>query len=93
MRKSYVLGASTALVFILSIAWFAREPASAQKKPAQNLQKWAYKVKTVSALALDHEEASLNKLGSEGWELCATERNSATAAKGVTFIIFKRPKR
>jgi hypothetical protein len=93
MRKSHVLGASIALVFILSMAWFTREPANAQKKPAQNLPKWEYKVKTVSALNLDHEEASLNKLGSEGWELCATERNSLTGAKGVTFIIFKRPRR
>ena len=89
MSKSHVFGASTALVLILSIAWFAREPAAAQKKPAQNMQKWEYKVKTVSALALDHEQKGFNKLGSEGWELCATERNGEK--EGVTFIIFKRP--
>jgi hypothetical protein len=92
MRKALVLGAATALVFILSIAWFARAPAAAQNKPAQSLQQWEYKVKTVSALALD-EGKSLNKLGSEGWELCATERNGEQGAKGVALLIFKRPKR
>jgi hypothetical protein len=95
MRKSHVVAVSTAVVLILSIVWFAREPATAQKKPVlpQNLQKWEYKVKAVSALNLDHEEESFNKLGSEGWELCATERNGEKGAKGVAFVIFKRPKR
>jgi hypothetical protein len=93
MRKSHVLGTATVLVLILSIAWFTRDPVAAQKKPAEIIQKWEYKVKTVSALALDHEEKSFNKLGSEGWELCASERNSEKGAKGVTFVIFKRPKR
>jgi hypothetical protein len=93
LRKSYFLGAATVLVVILSIAWLTRDPVAAQKKPAPVSQKWEYKVKAVSALALDHQEKSCNKLGSEGWELCATERNSENGAKGVTFIIFKRPER
>jgi hypothetical protein len=91
MRKPLVLVTATVLVLILSIAWFTLDPVAAQKKPAQILQKWEYKVKAVSALALDREEKSFNKLGSEGWELCATERNGEK--EGVTFLIFKRPKR
>jgi len=90
MRKSHVLGAAAVLVLILSFAWLTRDPVAAQKKPAQILQKWEYKVKAVAALALDHEEKSFNKLDSEGWELCATERNGEK--EGVTFLIFKRPK-
>jgi hypothetical protein len=94
MRTSHVFGVSTAVVFILSIAWFAREPATAQKKPAQNLQKWEYKVKTVHPLNLDRGGGEMfNKLGSEGWELCATERNNKKDDNQVVFVIFKRPKR
>ena len=90
MRKSHVLGASTALVFILSIAWFAREPATAQKKPAKNLQKWEYKIKLRFTNALAEE--TFNKLGSEGWELCATPSFNIEG-KPAIFVIFKRPKR
>ena len=91
MRKVHVLGAATVLVLILSVAWFTRGPVAAQEKPAQVLQKWEYKVVPVPALAIDQEGNKLNKLGSEGWELCATERSGLK--EGVTFIIFKRPKR
>jgi hypothetical protein len=91
MRKAHVLGAVTVLVLILSIAWFTRVPVAAQEKPAQVLQKWEYKVVPVPALSIDQEGNKLNRLGSEGWELCATERSGVK--EGVTFIIFKRPKR
>ena len=91
MRKVYVLGATTVLVLVLSIALYSRGPVVAQEKPAQALQKWEYKVETVNTVAVFQEEKKLNKLGSEGWELCATERNGEK--EGVTFIIFKRPKR
>ena len=91
MRKVHVLGAATGLVLILSVAWCTRGPVAAQEKPAQVLQKWEYKVVPVPALAIDQEGNKLNKLGSEGWELCATERSGVK--EGVTFIIFKRPKR
>jgi hypothetical protein len=90
MRKVHVLAATTAVV-VLSMAWFSRGPVVGQEKPGQVLQKWEYKVDTVNTVAVFQEEKKLNKLGSEGWELCATERNGEK--EGVTFIIFKRPKR
>jgi hypothetical protein len=47
-------------------------------------------VETVSTVGLFQKEKRFNNLGSEGWELCATERNGEK--EGVTFVIFKRPK-
>jgi hypothetical protein len=91
MRKLHALGGISLLFVILSIASLWRGPVAAQDKPAQGLQKWEYKVATVSALVLDQQEKKLNQFGSDGWELCATERNGEK--EGVTFIIFKRPKR
>jgi hypothetical protein len=91
MRKMHVAGAISVLLVILSIAWLLRGPVAAQEKPAQALQKWEYKVVIVPALALNQQEKRLDQLGSDGWELCATERNGER--EGVTFIIFKRPKR
>ena len=91
MRKLHVAGAVTVLLVILSIAWLPRGPVAAQEKPPQALQKWEYKVETIPALALNQQEKRLNELGSGGWELCATERNGER--EGITFIIFKRPKR
>jgi hypothetical protein len=91
MRKVHVLAATTGFVLVLSIAWYSRGPVAAQEKPAQGLQKWEYKVETVNTVALFQEEKKFTKLGSEGWELCATERNGEK--EGVSFIIFKRPKR
>jgi Domain of unknown function (DUF4177) len=91
MQKLHAVGAITVLLVILSIAWQSRGPVAAQEKPAPASQKWEYKVETVPALALDQQQKRLNQLGSDGWELCATERNGER--EGVTFIIFKRPKR
>ncbi len=91
MRKLHFLVAATALALILAVAWSARGPVAAQEKPGKALQKWEYKVETVNAIAVFQAEKRLNQRGSEGWELCATERNGEK--EGVTFLIFKRPKR
>ena len=91
MRKLHAVGAITVPLVILSIGWLVRGPVAAQEKPAQALQMWEYKVETVPQLALYQQETRLNRLGSDGWELCATERNGEK--EGVTFIIFRRPKR
>lgn len=91
MRKVHFLAAITMFVVVLSTAWYSHGPVVAQEKPAQVLQKWEYKVETVNTVAVFQEEKKFNKLGSEGWELCATERNGEK--EGVTFIMFKRPKR
>jgi hypothetical protein len=83
-----------ALVLILSVAWFSRGPVAAQVKPAQPLQKWEYKLVKVSPLDVHEMEASLNKLGSEGWELCATVvAFRRPDEQYLVSFIFKRPKR
>ena len=95
MRKLHVACAAMAVVLIPSIAWLMRAPVAAQDKPAQVLQKWEYKVEALSTRALHSEEKKLNKLGSEGWELCATERDGSReeATWGNTYTVFKRPMR
>ena len=91
MRKVHVLAATTGLVLILALVWHSRGPALAQEKPALALQKWEYKVESVNTVAVFQAEKRFNKLGAQGWELCATERNGEK--EGITFVIFKRPKR
>jgi hypothetical protein len=91
MRKVHVLAATTVFFVVLSIVWNSRGAVVAQEKRAQGLQTWECKVETVNTVAVFQEEKRFNKLASEGWELCATERNGEK--EGVTFVFFKRPKR
>jgi hypothetical protein len=93
MKKTYVLAAAAGAALVL-VAWFSRDPASGQEKPAPAAAKWEYKVVTKLTALGPPEEAELNRLGDEGWELTAA---AGTASKGerlpaVSFI-FKRPKR
>jgi hypothetical protein len=79
---------------ILTVACFPHEPVVGQEKRAQPLQQWEYKVVNVTPLAVSQIESNLNKLGSEGWELCATVAPFRRADEDyVVSFIFKRPKR
>jgi hypothetical protein len=94
MKKLPLVGAAMVAVLILSAAWLSRGPVAAQEKPAQPLQKWEYKQVNVLPAGVSEMEARLNKLGSEGWELCTTvvPVGRGTDEFTVSFI-FKRPKR
>jgi Domain of unknown function (DUF4177) len=94
MRRLHLVGASVALLLVLCGAWFSRGLVAAQEKPAQPLQKWEYKLVKVAPTAVSEMEASLNKLGAEGWELCATVVPFRRADEEyLVSFIFKRPKR
>ena len=83
-----------AVVLILSVAWFSRGPVAGQERPAQPLLKWEYKLVKVAPTAVSDMEAGLNKLGPEGWELCATVVPFRRADEEyLVSFIFKRPKR
>jgi hypothetical protein len=94
MRRLHLVGAATGCFLILFVASLSRGPVAAQEKPAPPLQKWEYKVVNVAPVAVSQTEASLNKLGSEGWELCATVVPTARGTdEFLVSFIFKRPKR
>jgi hypothetical protein len=96
MRKPHLLAASVAgVVLLLLTTWLAHEPVSAQDRPAPASAKWEYKVLTAQApVGAEYYEPKLNKLGTDGWELCATV-SPFSATRNVVFatLIFKRPKR
>jgi hypothetical protein len=93
MRKLHFVSAVTAFFLILFFAWVSRGPVAAQEKP-QPLQKWDYKLVNVTPVAVNQMEAKLNKLGSEGWELCSTVVPFVRGTdEYVVSFVFKRPKR
>lgn len=84
MRTSAVLIVG-AVLGILGVGTVADRPSIAQDKPAP-VVKWEYKTAFVGSGGKQGEpEASMNKLGDEGWELVAVY----TGNQGY----FKRPKR
>jgi hypothetical protein len=93
MKRRRIVGAAMAVVLILSVAWFARGAVAAQDKPAAPVQKWEYKLVKVLPTAVSESEASLNKLGSEGWELCATVVPFRRVDEEYVVSFIKRPKR
>jgi hypothetical protein len=92
MKRLSIVG--VAMVLILSVTWLARGLVAAQEKPAQPLQMWEYKQVNVLPAGVSQMEAQLNKLGSEGWELCATvvPVGRGTDELAISFI-FKHAKR
>jgi hypothetical protein len=94
MKRVTLLGGAIAVVLVLSLAWVARGPVAAQEPPAQPLQKWEYKQLNVLPAGVSAMEVELNKLGSEGWDLCATvvPVGRGTDEFAVSFIL-KRSKR
>ena len=97
MNKVYISAAVVGVALLLLFASFSRQPVSGQEKPAPAVQKWEYKL-VGKALGPDfrqnESEDEFNKLGAEGWELCAAAPPSPrpNALPVVTFV-FKRPKR
>lgn len=89
------------LVGALAVLCLWRETAhlSAQDKAAPPKTVWEYKV------SAETDEATLNKLGAEGWELCGTTQKIATKpvfdggsttwsnVNSTQELIFKRGKR
>ena len=94
MPRLWLVGSAMVIVLILTIAWFPHEPAVGQEKRAQPLQGWEYKVVNVAPLAVSQTETTFNKLGSEGWGLCATVVPFRRADEEyLVSFIFKRPRR
>jgi hypothetical protein len=88
MRRS-IVGLAAVCGLILAVAWFSRAPVGAQEKPNPAAQKWEYKVVLPAILDDPREnQDQLNKLGAEGWDLCA-----ARVGGGPSYFILKRPKR
>src|SRR5688572_11016781 len=100
MRRTSILG----LVVLMAVFLTLADPSSqavAVPSPAQGGFKWEYKVYTEVELANLSEtkslEASLNKLGDDGWELVAirssNETPAALAKKGSSALfVLKRLK-
>jgi hypothetical protein len=94
MPRAWIVGSAMVGVLVLTVAWSLREAAVGQERRAQPLQGWEYKVVDVAPLAVNQTEATFNRLGSEGWELCATVVPFRRADEEyVVSFIFKRPKR
>ncbi len=94
MSKTCAVTLAACAVVGLAFAWLSREPAAAQDKPAHAGVKWEYKIvhKPVAQLTEKEGQAEFNKLGEDGWELCATI--STTSSRGPWGVfVFKRPKR
>jgi len=87
MRYLHLLALPMVLALLLGIAWFSRDLVAAQEKPAQVLQKWEYKI--LSLWTGSEDEEKLNKLGTDGWELCAVRSDR----DGVAIVYLKRLKR
>jgi hypothetical protein len=92
MKRTCVLAVSIGVAVTLLVVSFVRGPASAQDKPAPAGPKWQYKVVTKAAGVLPAEEAELNRLGDEGWELAAVAARIKDGQPAASFV-FKRPKR
>ena len=83
------IGLATVLGLILLAAWLSREPVGAQEKPAPILQKWEYKIVLPDNVEDPRaNQAQFDKLGAEGWELCAVHSSTRP-----NYCVFKRPKR
>jgi hypothetical protein len=89
IKKTGAFGLAVILGLILMVAWLSREAVGAQEKPVPALQKWEYKIvrpdNVEDPLA---NQTQFDKLGAEGWELCA-----AHSSTRPNYCIFKRPKR
>jgi hypothetical protein len=72
-------------VALLSLGWLAAgmAPTSAQAPQAQNPAQWVYKVQVASGF----DDANLNPLGNQGWELVSI----AYSPEGEAVAVFKRP--
>ena len=92
MKRACVLAVSVGVAVGLLVASLGRGPASAQDKPAPAGPRWEYKVVTKAALVLPADEAELNRLGDEGWELAAVGARTKDGQPAASFV-FKRPKR
>jgi hypothetical protein len=88
-RKTVGVGLALALGMALLFGWLSRQPIGAQEEAPPAVQKWEYKV-VLPDDALDprKNEAQFNRLGADGWELCAAQGNTSP-----NYCIFKRPKR
>jgi hypothetical protein len=87
-HKAASIGLSL-IAFLLLVAWFSRDPASAQNKAGPAFQKWDYKIVLPDNVEDPRaNQAQLDKLGTEGWELCV-----AHSSTRPNYYIFKRPKR
>ena len=87
--KTATVGLSAVLGLTLLVAWFSREPVSAQEKPAPAVQKWEYKIVLPDNVEDPRaNQTQFDKLGAEGWELCA-----AHSSTRPNYCVFKRPKR
>lgn len=89
MNRTGVIGLAALVGLILLAAWFSREPVGAQEKAGPVLQKWEYKI-VLPDNAEDPRanQTQFDKLGADGWELCA-----AHSSTRPNYCIFKRPKR
>jgi hypothetical protein len=103
MNLKRVVLPAVALAVAVAVAWSALRPAAAQDKkdvPARVTAKWEYKVvrpeSNGRSVAEGKMEATLNKLGEEGWECVGTvDEVTGTAQQGTwtnTVLICKRPR-
>jgi hypothetical protein len=84
------IGLVTVLGLTFLAAWLSREPVGAQEKPAPSLQKWEYKIVLPDSIEDPRaNQAQFDKLGAEGWELCAMHSGTPRP----NYCVFKRPKR
>ena len=89
IEKTGAIGLTMALTLIVLVAWLSRGPAVAQDKPVTALQKWEYKIVLPQSVTDPRDnQAQFDKLGAEGWELCA-----AHSSTRPNYCIFKRPRR
>ncbi len=80
MKKPIVVGMFLAVLFL---GFAACEQFKTRPK------KWEY---TWKYLNMPSEEAQLNQLGADGWELVAVNVSQTPAPKGFdVFYVFKRP--
>ena len=99
MTKVYVSALVASVAFFLLFAWTTRQPVEAQVKPAPAVPRWEYKVVTkvtrdMTDLKPGVLETEFDKLGAQGWELCASAHPTpSTAAPPAVAFVFKRPKR
>jgi hypothetical protein len=96
MPRLWIVGSAMVVVLILTVAWAPHEFAVGQEKRAQPLPGWEYKVVNVAPLAVSQTETetTFNRLGSEGWELCATVVPFRRVDEEyLVSLVFKRPKR
>ena len=85
-RKPSPAGLAVLAVLIVLIGWYSRGPVAAQEAAPRRPQKWEYKIVLPTSQADPLlNQPQLDKLGTEGWELCAA--HSSTLPH---YFIFKR---